>query len=81
LGLVAVSHHRGGTDEAEIPANAQQNKRHPEMGQAQSRQANGRGHGDQDQSNRGDGGLAKTLDQFARDETWPVHGQHMPLNT
>ena len=77
---VAFGQQGCGTNEAKIPAHAQQHQGTPEVAQTQAHQCQQARGTDHRQPQGGDAALAKALDQLAGEKTRPKHGQHMPLD-
>ena len=80
LGPVALRHHGGGADEGEVPAEAEQHQRGPEMRHREAGYAGGRGEHDQAQADAGDALDAEARDQPAGEEARRIHRQHVPLD-
>src|SRR5690606_14936698 len=63
---------------AEIPANAEQDQRKPELPELQARQTNDPGTHQEQQADGNHLVLAETRNQMTGQEAWRIHRNHMP---
>src|ERR1043166_1949910 len=77
---IAVDHHRGGADEAKIPADAEQHERRPEMADRLAGVSDERACREQGQAGGDDPRRPEACDERAGNEARGEHGEHVPLD-
>src|SRR3546814_3995488 len=72
---------RSGADEAEVPAEAEQDQTPPEMPDLLPQEPGDGGRGEQRETDGHDTWSTEARDQSPREEARRIHGDHMPLQT